>query len=111
MQGAIGRLLLAARKGRGPCLRRWKRTGWSNKESAALRELLNATPADRPAVALKRKGAFFARTLLIADIEYRAWTRDRKLRHPSFKSAREMERCSEIYESNALNEPRARQEG
>lgn len=99
MPGAIGRLLLAARKGEdhlvyvGGC-----GTGWNNQESVALRELLNAIPADRPAVALKRKGAVFARPLLVADVEYRAWTQDGKLRHPSFKGVREMEGPAEVYE-------------
>lgn len=95
---AIGRLLLAARKGDdfvyvGGC-----GTGWSNQESVALRELINAIPADRPPVALKRKGAVFARPLLVADIEYRAWTQDGKLRHPSFKGVREMEGLTEVFE-------------
>jgi len=98
LPGAIGRLLLAARKGDdfvyvGGC-----GTGWTNQESTALRELLNAIPADRPAVALKRKGAVFSRPLLVADIEYRAWTQDGKLRHPSFKGVREMEGPTEVFE-------------
>ncbi|WP_082566311.1 MULTISPECIES: non-homologous end-joining DNA ligase [unclassified Ensifer] len=100
MPGAIGRLLLAARKGDdfvyvGGC-----GTGWSNQESMTLRELLNAIPADRPPVALKRKGAVFARPLLVADVEYRAWTQDGKLRHPSFKGVREMEGPTEVFEIN-----------
>lgn len=98
MRGAIGRLLLAARKGDclvyvGGC-----GTGWSYRESVMLRELLNAIPADRPAVALKRKDAVFTRPLLVAEIEYRAWTQDGKLRHPSFKGVREMEGPTEVFE-------------
>lgn len=101
MPGAIGRLLLAARKGDelvyvGGC-----GTRWSNQESVALRELLNAIPAEKPPVGLKRKGAVFARPLLIAEVEYRAWTQDGKLRHPSFKGVREMEGPSGVYEINA----------
>ncbi|WP_083541682.1 hypothetical protein [Sinorhizobium americanum] len=30
--------------------------------------------------------------MLIAEIEYRAWTQDGKLRHPSFKGIRERSR-------------------
>ncbi len=63
-----------------------------------LREGLNAIPADKPAAALARKGAIFCRPMLVAEIEYRAWTLDGKLRHPSFKGVREMEGPSEIYE-------------
>ncbi len=98
MPGAIGRLLLAARKGNGLVYVGGCGTGWSNKESVQLRELLAAIPADRPPLALKRKGAVFAEPLLVADIEYRAWTQDGKLRHPSFQGVREMEGPTEIVE-------------
>jgi len=96
--GAIGRLLLAAKKGEGLVYVGGCGTGWSDQESAKLRELLNAIPADAPAVKLKRKGAVFARPLLVADVEYRTWTQDGKLRHPSFKGVREMEGPTEAYE-------------
>lgn len=101
MPGAIGRLLLAARKGDDLVYVGGCGTGWSNQESVALRELLNAIPAEKPPVGLKRKGAVFARPLLIAEVEYRAWTQDGKLRHPSFKGVREMEGPSDVYEINA----------
>lgn len=96
--GAIGRLLLAARKGEGLVYVGGCGSGWSNQESAKLRELLDAIPADSPVVKVKRKGAVFARPLLVADVEYRAWTQDGKLRHPSFKSMREMGGPTEAYE-------------
>ncbi|MCY1316016.1 Multifunctional non-homologous end joining protein LigD [compost metagenome] len=99
--GAIGRLLLAAKKGDGLVYVGGCGTGWSNKESMQLRELLDAIPAKRPPVALKRKGAIFAEPLLAADVEYRAWTQDGKLRHPSFKGVREMEGPTEVFEIDA----------
>jgi bifunctional non-homologous end joining protein LigD len=40
-------------------------------------------------VALRRKGAVFTRPVLVAEVEYRAWTDDGKLRHPSFNGIRE----------------------
>lgn len=73
-------------------------TGWSNQASMKLRELLNAIPADSPAVKLRRKGVVFARPLLVADVEYRAWTQDVELRHPSYKSVGEMVGPREAYE-------------
>ncbi len=91
MPGGIGRLLLAARKGNGLVYVGGCGTGWSNKESVQLRELLDAIPADRPPLALKRKGAVFAEPLLVAGVEYRAWTQDGKLRHPSFKGVATIE--------------------
>lgn len=98
VSGAIGRLLLAARKGEGLVYVGGCGTGWSHQESTKLRELLNAIPADSPVVKLKRKGAIFARPVLVADVVYRAWTQDGKLRHPSFKGVREMEGPTEVYE-------------
>lgn len=53
------------------------------------REPLDGIVTDQPSVALRRKGAVFTLLLLLADIEYRAWTEDEKLRHPSFKGIRE----------------------
>ncbi|WP_282096850.1 hypothetical protein [Sinorhizobium fredii] len=85
----MGRLLLAARKGEGLHYVGGCGTGWSYQESAKLRELLDAIRTDQPAVALKRKAAVFIRPVLVAETEYRAWTQDGKLRHPSFKGIRE----------------------
>ncbi|WP_373413730.1 hypothetical protein [Ensifer aridi] len=36
--------------------------------------------------------------LLVADVEYRAWTDEGKLRHPSFKGIRERADDATIYE-------------
>ncbi|THK35653.1 ATP-dependent DNA ligase [Ensifer sp. MPMI2T] len=89
MPGAIGRLLLAARKGEGLVYVGGCGTGWSHQESLKLRELLDELRTDKPAVSLRRKGAIFTRPALVAEVEYRAWTDDRKLRHASFKGIRE----------------------
>lgn len=92
------RLLLAARKGDGLVYVGGCGTGWSNKESVQHREPLDAIPASQPPVALKHKGAIFAEPLLIAEVEYRAWTQDWRLRHPSFKGVREMGGSQDIHE-------------
>ncbi|WP_327437342.1 ATP-dependent carboligase [Sinorhizobium meliloti] len=86
---AIGRLLLAAAKGDSLVYVGGCGTGWSNHESVKLRELLDTIKADKPPVAIRRKGAVFVRPVLVAEVEYRAWTEDAKLRHPSFKGIRE----------------------
>jgi len=98
MPGGIGRLLLAAKKGDGLVYVGGCGTGWSNRESVQLRELLDAIPADRPPMVVKRKGANFAEPLLVAEVEYRAWTQDGKLRHPSFKGLRALDEKTEVYE-------------
>ncbi|TCN19829.1 non-homologous end-joining DNA ligase [Sinorhizobium americanum] len=96
--GAIGRLLLAARRGGelvyvGGC-----GTGWTQAESRKLREVLQEIATDSPAVNLKRKSAVFCKPVLVAEVEYRAWTDEGKLRHPSFKGIRERADDATVYE-------------
>ncbi|ASY74362.1 non-homologous end-joining DNA ligase [Sinorhizobium fredii] len=97
MPRAIGRLLLAAKKGNGLVYVGGCGTGWSNEESVQLRELLDAIPVARPPVTLKRKDAVFSEPLLAAEVEYRAWTQDGKLRHPSFKGVKKRARKVKVY--------------
>lgn len=97
LPGAIGRLLLAARKGEGLVYVGGCGTGWTYQESLKLRELLDAIRTDQPAVALKRKAAVFTTPVLVAEAEYRAWTQDGKLRHPSFKGIRQRQDDAMIF--------------
>jgi len=96
--GAIGRLLLAARKGGDLVYVGGCGTGWTHQESVKLRELLEEIGTDAPAVNLKRKGAICTQPLLVAEVEYRAWTQDGKLRHPSFKGVRERADDATVYD-------------
>lgn len=89
LPGAVGRLLLAAQKRGSLVYVGGCGTGWSRSESVRLRELLDKIVTNEPAAALKRKGAVFTKPLLVAEVEYRAWTEDEKVRHPSFKGIRE----------------------
>jgi bifunctional non-homologous end joining protein LigD len=95
--GAIGRLLLAARIGEGLVYVGGCGTGWSREESVKLRELLDEIVTKTPAVDLKRKNAVFTEPVLVAEVEYRTWTDEGKLRHPSFKGIRERADDVEIY--------------
>ncbi|TCN30366.1 non-homologous end-joining DNA ligase [Sinorhizobium americanum] len=95
---AIGRLLLAARKGGGLAYVGGVGTGWTNEMSRELRNLLEGIATTAPAVSLKRKVAVFTEPLLVAEIEYRAWTDDGKLRHPSFKGIRERADDAQIFD-------------
>ncbi len=97
MPGAIGRLLLAARKGEGLAYVGGCGTGWSYQETVKLRDLLDEIVTDAPAVALRRKSAVFTRPVLVAEVEYRAWTQDGKLRHPSFKGIREIGDSGDVF--------------
>ncbi len=97
MPGAIGRMLLAAKKGEGLVYVGGCGTGWTFQESTKLRELLDTIVTDQPAVALMRKSAVFTRPILVAEVEYRAWTQDGKLRHPSFKGIRQRADNAEVF--------------
>lgn len=97
MPGAIARLLLAARKGDELVYVGGVGTGFSREVAVELRKLLEGMVTKKPAVALKRKGAVFTETVLVAEVEYRAWTEDGKLRHPSFKGIRERADDATVY--------------
>ncbi|RVH92443.1 ATP-dependent DNA ligase, partial [Sinorhizobium meliloti] len=45
-----------------------------------------------------RKGAVFVDPVLVAEVEYRAWTDDWKLRHASFKGIRPREDEAAVFE-------------
>jgi len=96
--GALGRLLLAARKGDGLAYVGGCGTGWSNSLSRELRQLLEGIATKTPAVCLKRKNVVFTEPLLVADVEYRAWTDEGKLRHASFKGLRHIEDQQKVFE-------------
>jgi bifunctional non-homologous end joining protein LigD len=96
--GAIGRLLLAARKDGNFVYVGGVGTGFTQQSSAKLRELLEKIPTKTPAVKLSRKNAVFTKPLLAAEIEYRAWTQEGRLRHPSFKGLQEIQDNTTIYQ-------------
>ncbi|WP_437409338.1 hypothetical protein [Sinorhizobium meliloti] len=95
--GHLGRLLLAARKDGALAYVGGCGTGWSNDLSRELQKLLEGMATKTPAVDLRREGAVFVEPVLVAEVEYRAWTDDGKLRHASFKGIREREDDVEIY--------------
>nr|WP_318035422.1 hypothetical protein [Rhizobium ruizarguesonis] len=46
----------------------------------------------------RSQGSYFRAPKLIAEIEYRAWTDDGKLRHASYKGLREVQDNGTVYE-------------
>ncbi|MBX5029363.1 hypothetical protein HJB69_12405 [Rhizobium lentis] len=46
----------------------------------------------------QRKNLIWIKPKLVAEIEYRAWTHDGKLRHPSYKGLRDDQDNAAIYE-------------
>ncbi len=95
--GAIGRLLLAAMKDGHLVYVGGVGTGFTHKVSLQLRELLEQIVTDTPAVKFGWKNAVFTKPILAAEIEYRAWTEEGKLRHPSFKGLQELNDSTTIY--------------
>ncbi|WFS69565.1 non-homologous end-joining DNA ligase (plasmid) [Agrobacterium leguminum] len=97
VSGAIGRLLLAAKKGDGLVYVGGVGTGFTVRLSQELRKLLDGIKTKAPAVDLKWKNAIFTEPLFVAEIEYRAWTDKGKLRHASFKGIRERADDATVY--------------
>ncbi|MBB3453126.1 ATP-dependent DNA ligase [Rhizobium sp. BK313] len=95
--GGIGRLLLAARKGNDLVYVGGVGTGFKLRETIKLRKDLDTLKTAKSPVAAKRKGANWVQPTLIAEIEYRAWTDDGKLRHASYKGLREGQDNADVY--------------
>ncbi|WP_327207963.1 non-homologous end-joining DNA ligase [Rhizobium johnstonii] len=97
-RAGIGRLLLAARKGKKLVYVGGVGTGFNQRNAYELREKLDGLIKSTPAATVDRKGAIFVKPKLIAEIEYRAWTDDGKLRHASYKGLREVQDDAAVYE-------------
>ncbi|TCA18511.1 ATP-dependent DNA ligase [Rhizobium leguminosarum bv. viciae] len=96
--GGIGRLLLAARKGDELVYVGGVGTGFNEGSAAELREQMDKLIIGKPAVNTGRKrNAVFVDPKLVAEIEYRAWTHDGKLRHASYKGLRDVQDNATIY--------------
>ncbi|PDS74701.1 non-homologous end-joining DNA ligase [Rhizobium sp. L43] len=99
--GGIGRLLLAARKGDELVYVGGVGTGFNERSATELRRQMDKLVIDKPAVETGRKrNAVFIRPELVAEIEYRAWTHDGKLRHASYKGLREVQDNAAVFDLN-----------
>ncbi|MGO8154399.1 non-homologous end-joining DNA ligase [Rhizobium leguminosarum] len=97
-RAGIGRLLLAARKGKKLLYVGGVGTGFNERNAYELREKLDGLITSTPATDVDRRGAIFVKPKLIAEIEYRAWTDDGKLRHASYKGLRDAADEAVVYE-------------
>ncbi len=96
-RGGIGSLLLAAYQGDALVYVGSVGTGFNEKDAIELRRILDTLKTKGAAVAVDKKGVVFVQPTLIAEIEYRAWTDDGKLRHASYKGLREHQDNEAIY--------------
>ncbi|MDP9812580.1 bifunctional non-homologous end joining protein LigD [Rhizobium tibeticum] len=99
-RAGIGSLLLAARKGNDWVYVGSVGTGFNERSAEYLRKTLDRIKRKTPPVKYdgRRKNLVWAQPTLIAEIEYRAWTHDGKLRHASYKGPREVQDNAAAYE-------------
>ena len=76
-------------------------TGFTQKTSVALMKTLKPLATAPPSFAseltgLQRKGVVWIEPVLVAQIEYRAWTDDNLLRHAAFKGLREDKPAAQV---------------
>lgn len=69
----------------------------SQVQARSLKKQLDELKTNVPPVRLPGKNLVLTAPSLLAEVEYRAWTRTGKLRHPSFKGHREAEDSAEVY--------------
>lgn len=98
-RGQVGSLLLAAYRGSDLIYVGSVGTGIKDSEAWKLRGIMEKLTVKKPPVAYdgRRKDLTWLQPTLIAEIEYRAWTHDRKLRHASYKGLREAQDNAEVY--------------
>ncbi|ANL52882.1 non-homologous end-joining DNA ligase [Rhizobium phaseoli] len=98
--GNIGALLLAARRGGDLVYVGHVGTGFKADEAMKLRATMDKIKAPKPTVKYTggRKNLIWIKPKLVAEIEYRAWTHDGKLRHASYKGLRDEQDDAAIFQ-------------
>lgn len=101
--GGIGRLLLAAHKGGVLVYVGGVGTGFTHACGMGLRKQIDKMTVDKPAVTMPgRKRTYrWIKPELIAEIAFRGWTDDGKLRHASYKGLREDADQAVVFEMDA----------
>ncbi|MGV1908500.1 MULTISPECIES: non-homologous end-joining DNA ligase [Agrobacterium] len=98
--GAFKSLLLGAYRGDQVVYVGSVGTGFKGQQAAELRSMMDKLPWRKKAPPVLYSGTrsvTWLQPTLIAEIEYRGWTSDEKLRHSSFKGLREIQDNAEVY--------------
>lgn len=75
-----------------------RRSGFNAKDAALLSAALDKLRTNTPTVPLKGKNLVFAQPTLVAEIEFRGWSNDGKLRHASYKGLREVQDNAAVFD-------------
>jgi bifunctional non-homologous end joining protein LigD len=97
-RGGIGSLLLAGRNGDDWVYVGSVGTGFNTKDAEYLHKTLDKLETKQPIVPLKGKNLVFTLPTLIAEIEFRGWTKDGNLRHASYKGLREVQDNAAVFD-------------
>jgi bifunctional non-homologous end joining protein LigD len=91
--------MLAARRGNDLVYVGSVGTGFKERDALQLRKMLDRLTRKTPPVTYQgnSKNIVWAQPTLIAEIEYRAWTHDGKLRHASYKGLREVQDNAAVF--------------
>jgi bifunctional non-homologous end joining protein LigD len=95
--GSIASLALAANCGHRFVYVGNVGTGFKHDEARRLRKMLDKLKVRKPFVDAAGSNIVSTSPTLIAEIEFRAWTLDGKLRHPSYKGLRERQDNADIF--------------
>ncbi|WP_454655025.1 non-homologous end-joining DNA ligase [Bosea beijingensis] len=100
--GGIGRLLLAARKSGDLVYVGGVGTGFTFANGTALGKLMDTLIVPKAPISMpvRKKGYRWIKPELIAEIAFRGWTDDGKLRHASYKGLREDADEAAIFQMN-----------
>ena len=87
--GGLGRIELAARRGDDLVYVAGVGTGFNYRTATDLLRHLRPLVASKPPVHHRDPNVMWVEPALVAEIEFRGWTDDQKLRHASFKGLRD----------------------
>ncbi len=97
--GGIGKILMAAMDGDQLRYVGGVGTGLSGRSAAVLKNEIENIIASKPAISMARKrDVVWVRPVLIAEVDYRGWTGDQKLRHASYKGLRDPDENPDVYQ-------------